>query len=120
MSISEEGPCPDITFCKKTPAAAQHFHFVLKADNHETILTSENYSTKQGAQIGIASCQKNSPFDASYERRTSVSSQPYFVLKAGNHEVIGVSQMYSSIAARDVGIDSCKRNGPTTDVRDRT
>jgi uncharacterized protein YegP (UPF0339 family) len=111
---------PGYYVLQKNPAAKQHYHFVLKADNHETILTSENYSTKQGAHTGIASCQKNSPYDSSYERRKSVSDQPYFVLKAANHEVIGVSQMYGSTSARDSGIESCKKNGPTTDVRDMT
>lgn len=37
----------------------QKYHFVLKADNHEVIATSEMYSSKQAAQTGIASVQKN-------------------------------------------------------------
>jgi uncharacterized protein len=99
---------------------AGQFHFNLKADNHEVILTSETYSTKQGAQTGIASCQANSPYDARYDKRTSVANQPYFVLKASNHEIIGKSQMYLSTAARDNGIASCKTNGPTTKIVDET
>lgn len=96
------------------------FHFNLKADNHETILTSESYTSKQGAHTGIASCQLNSPYDSRYDKRTSVAMQPYFVLKAGNGEIIGKSQMYSSVTARDNGIASCKINGPTTVVKDLT
>lgn len=101
---------------KKNPIATQPYHFVLKADNHETILVSENYTTRQGAMTGIASCQRNSPIDAQYERRQSSAGQPYFVLKAMNHEIIGVSEMYSSPGARDNGIASCKINGPTTRI----
>lgn len=100
--------------------SANQFYFNLKADNHEVILTSETYSTKQGAQTGISSCQANSPYDARYDKLTSVASQPYFVLKASNHEIIGKSQMYSSTAARDNGIASCKTNGPTTKIVDQT
>jgi uncharacterized protein YegP (UPF0339 family) len=100
--------------------AGGQFHFNLKADNHEVILTSETYTTKQGAQIGISSCQVNSPYDARYDKLTSVAGQPYFVLKAANHEIIGNSQMYSSTAARDNGIASCKTNGPTTKIVDET
>lgn len=94
------------------------FHFVLKADNHEVILTSQTYSSKQAAQGGISSCQTNSPHDARYDRRTSTANQPYFVLKAANGEVIGNSQMYASTSGRDVGIASCKLNGPTTKIID--
>lgn len=35
------------------------YYFVLKADNHEVIATSEMYSSKQAAETGIASVQKN-------------------------------------------------------------
>ncbi|GGC98016.1 YegP family protein [Undibacterium terreum] len=96
------------------------FHFVLKADNHEVILTSETYVSKQGAHTGIASCQVNSPYDSQYDKRNSTSSQPYFVLKAKNGEIIGTSQMYSSTSARDNGIASCKFNGPTTKIVDES
>lgn len=111
---------PGYYVIQKNPVARQHYHFVLKADNHEVILTSENYATKQGAEAGIAACQANSPKDSQYEKRTSQAHQPYFVLKAGNYQIIGTSQMYSSIAGRDNGIASCKTNGPTTKVFDFT
>lgn len=35
-----------------------------------------------------------------------------FVLKAANHQIIGQSEMYSSEAARDNGIDSVRRHAP--------
>lgn len=47
-------------------------------------------------------------------------TQPYFVLKGGNGEIIGTSQMYSSEAARDQGIVSCKENGPSAVTQDET
>ncbi len=37
------------------------FYFRLKAVNGEIIAHSEAYSTKQGAQDGIASVKKNAP-----------------------------------------------------------
>lgn len=95
---------------------SNNFHFVLRADNNETILTSQVYSTKQGALTGIASCQANSPLDSQYDKRVSAANQPYFVLKAANHEIIGNSQMYASVSGRDNGIASCKTNGPTSRV----
>lgn len=96
------------------------FSFNLKANNHEVILTSETYTTKQSAQGGIASCQVNSQIDARYDKRISVADQPYFVLKGANGEVIGKSQMYSSTSARDNGIASCKANGVTKEIVDDT
>jgi len=96
------------------------FMFNLKAANGEIILTSELYKTKDSALNGIESVKKNSPDDAQYERKVTVSSQPFFVLKAKNHEIIGKSETYSSEGARDKGIDSVKKNGPIATLNDIT
>ena len=66
------------------------------------------------------SVQTNSPHDEQYGRRTSASSQPYFVLKAKNHEVIGRSETYSSGGAMEKGFQSVKKNGPVATVNDIT
>jgi uncharacterized protein len=99
-------------------AANGQFMFNLKAANGEIILTSETYSSKEAALNGIDSVKKNSPDDAQYERKTSTSSQPFFVLKAKNHEVIGRSETYSADGAREKGIDSVKKNGPVAILND--
>ncbi|KQW70066.1 MAG: YegP family protein [Methylophilaceae bacterium] len=96
------------------------FMFNLKAGNHESILTSERYATKQAAETGIASVKSNSASDARYTRKTSTSQQPYFVLTASNGQTIGASEMYSSAAAMEGGIASCKANGPTAPTKDET
>jgi uncharacterized protein len=101
------------------PSGSQ-FMWNLKAANGETILTSERYYTKESAKSGIASCKANSALDSRYERKTSSANQPYFVLRGGNNEVIGTSEMYSSVFARDQGIAACKANGPTATTIDRT
>lgn len=105
----------------KKSNAAQPYHFVLRADNNQIILTSENYASKQGARTGIESSQANSPLDSRYERKKSVAAQPYFfVLKAANGEPIGRSENYVTEASREAGIASVKANGPTKDVRDES
>jgi uncharacterized protein YegP (UPF0339 family) len=94
------------------------YHFALKASNNETILTSETYEAKVGALNGIESVKRNSPDEGRYSRLTSKDNKPYFVLKAANGEIIGTSETYSSTAAREAGIASCKVNGssaPTVD-----
>ncbi len=96
------------------------FMFNLKAGNGEVILTSERYTAKASALNGIESVKTNSPDDSRYERKTSKAEEPYFVLKATNGEVIGKSEMYSSMAAMEKGIASVKANGPSAAVNDTT
>lgn len=58
-----------------------------------------------------------------YEIKKSDKStnQPYyFVLKAGNGEVIATSEMYSSKQEARNGINSVQKNAQTSDVRDQT
>jgi len=102
------------------PAAHEQFMFNLKAANGEIVLTSEVYKTKESALNGIESVKANSANDALYERKKSTSGNPYFVLKARNHEVIGKSEMYSSDAAMENGIASVKKNGPAATLHDIT
>lgn len=94
------------------------YSFVLKAGNAQVILRSEQYEAKPSAQGGIESVQKNAPLNERYELKTASDGSPFFNLKASNGQVIGTSQMYSSEAARQNGIDSVKTNGPSKDVRE--
>jgi uncharacterized protein YegP (UPF0339 family) len=96
------------------------FHFNLKAGNGQVILTSQLYESKTAAEAGIESVRTNSPDDARYERRTSKNDEPYFVLKAGNGQIIGQSEMYSGEAAMENGIESVKKNGPDSELMDNT
>jgi uncharacterized protein YegP (UPF0339 family) len=95
------------------------FYFVLKAGNGETILTSEQYQTKASAEAGIASVRANSLLDERYERKAAANGKVHFNLKAGNHQVIGTSQLYATEAARDNGIASVKTNGQSVTVKDQ-
>lgn len=93
------------------------FQFNLKAGNGQVILASEGYSTKASLLNGIDSVKKNAPDDGRYERNTSSNGKFYFNLKAGNGQVIGSSEMYESVASRDNGIESVKKNAPDAEVR---
>lgn len=92
--------------------------FVLKAGNHEVILTSQVYASKKSAEEGIASVRKNAPDDARYERKSSATGQPYFLLTATNGQSIGQSELYSSPGAMENGIASVKKNAPDATVKD--
>lgn len=100
--------------------ASGKFKFDLKAGNGQVILSSELYESKAAAQNGIESVRTNSPLDERYDRKEASDGSPYFNLKAGNHQVIGTSEMYSSTSARDNGIESVKTNGPDAPVDDTT
>lgn len=101
--------------------ANSQFYFNLKASNGEKILASEGYTTKQNCLNGINSVKANSPYDSNYLRRTATNGQYYFTLKSShNGQVIGVSETYTTQAARDNGIQSVKKNAPDAVVIDLT
>ena len=101
-------------------AKSGQFHFNLLASNGQIILQSEMYESKASALNGIESIKKNAGLEERYERLVSKSGKPYFTIKAGNHQVIGQSQMYESEASRDNGIESVKKNGPDATLVDLT
>jgi uncharacterized protein YegP (UPF0339 family) len=96
----------------------EEFRFRLKASNGQTILASEGYSNKSGCENGIKSVKNNASNDDRYERLKSKGGSPYFNLKAGNGQVIGTSEMYSSTSAMENGIESVKSNAPDATVDD--
>ena len=99
---------------------ANQYRFRLKAGNGEKILASEGYTSKSGAQNGIASVKTNSVIDARYDKNTSSNGKYYFNLRAANNEIIGTSEMYESTSSRDNGIASVKANAPSATIVDLT
>lgn len=97
-----------------------NYYFNLKASNGEKVLSSEGYLNKISCQNGIASVKENSKYDSRYEKKTSINSKFYFVLKASNGLVIGTSELYETSYGRDIGITVFKREAPTAWVEDLT
>ena len=85
-------------------------YFRLKASNGEVILSSEGYKSRKSCANGIESVQKNSQDESRFEVREAKDSRTYFVLKAGNGQEIGRSQMYKSSSACKNGMGSVARN----------
>jgi uncharacterized protein YegP (UPF0339 family) len=96
------------------------FTFTLQAPNGQVILTSERYSSKDGALNGIASARKNAGKEKNFEVRTAKGGKQYFVLKAANGEVIGQSQMYSEARSIPKGMASVKTNAAAARTEDMT
>lgn len=92
------------------------FQFNLKAGNGQVILTSEGYTTLAACKNGIESVKKNAVEDARFERKEAKNGAPFFNLKAGNGQIIGKSEMYSSRAACENGIASVMKNAPEAEV----
>lgn len=102
-------------FDLKLSKNAKHF-FTLTAANGEVILTSQMYASRAGARKGIASVQGNAEIRGRYEERKGTRGKMHFVLKAGNHRVIGTSQVYSTPKAMEKGIKSVQKNGKAKKV----
>lgn len=94
--------------------------FVLVANNGQTILSSEGYSSKAACENGIESVRKNAVDDGRYELLTAANGKCYFNLKAGNGQVIGTSQMYADESGRSGGMASVKDNAPDASVDDQS
>lgn len=86
------------------------YYFRLRAGNDEIILSSQGYATRPGCRKGIRSVQANAGLPERYQRRTTKTGEAYFVLLAGNNQVIGRSESYSSEAAREAGIKAVRSN----------
>ena len=97
-------------------AANGKYFFNLKAGNGEIILSSQMYKAKPYALRGIASVKKNAADDARYEVKEAANGEQFFVLKAGNSQVIGKSETYPTKQALQKGIASVKKNGPDAAV----
>lgn len=86
------------------------FFFRLKSSNGRIILQSETYKSISGVDTAISSIKINSGDLSKFEKLKSKDSKDYFVLKAGNGEIIGVSETYNSKQGMLKGIDSVQRS----------
>jgi uncharacterized protein YegP (UPF0339 family) len=94
----------------------QQYYYNLTAANAAIILASEGYTTRASAERGIEAVKANAAIDARYERREARDGQLYFVLQAGNGEIVGISETYTSAAAREGGIATVKACAPVAGV----
>lgn len=96
------------------------YYFRLKAKNGQIILSSQGYAGKAGCKNGIESVKTNSGDDANFERKEAANGKFHFNLVAKNKQIIGSSQMYSTKAGMENGIESVKTNAPQATIEDLT
>jgi uncharacterized protein YegP (UPF0339 family) len=94
------------------------FRFRLKADNGQTILSSEGYTSRAACLNGIVSVKKNSSDPKRVAKSQTPTKMFRFAVTAANNEIIGVSQNYKSESGRDNGVDSVKRNAVKATIKD--
>ncbi|MEM9885986.1 MAG: YegP family protein [Bacteroidota bacterium] len=92
------------------------FRFRLKSTNGEIVLMSEGYTSLESAKNGIEAVKKNAILDDRFEKKTAKNGEFYFVLKATNGEIIGMSNMYVSQSANELGRLAVKKNSKYAEV----
>jgi len=104
--------------------------FNLLAANGQVICTSEIYKAIDGAKNGIESVRKNcmaeiedqtvegyeAKKNPKYEVYADKAGETRFRLKAGNGQIIAVSEGYKAKKSALNGIDSIKRNAPDAEI----
>lgn len=111
---------------------ASGFKFDLKAGNGQIIISSEVYNSKDACLNGINSVKKNCVGGVEDQTVTPVvevkhpkfemyedkAGEYRFRLKAGNGEIIAVSEGYKAKASCENGIQSVKDNAPDADIEE--
>ena len=92
------------------------YYWVLKAGNGAVLCTSEMYVSKQGVNNGYMSA-KNSlaktlhqEYDGVKYNRSSDNQYYWYVQSEGNHKVLCVSEMYTTMQAARHGVNSAVQN----------
>lgn len=94
------------------------FRFRLKADNGQTILSSEGYTTKASCLNGIESVKKNAADPKRVVKSTTPTNMFRFAVTAANNQVIGTSQNYKSESGRNNGIKSVQTNASKAEIKE--
>jgi uncharacterized protein YegP (UPF0339 family) len=96
------------------------FRFQFRAGDNEIVLSSEAYMTKDSCIKGIESVRHNSANRSRFDALDSPDRKMYFNLRAANGRVVGVSQMYGSMEARDKGIKMVHDEASKAKIADMT
>ena len=93
------------------------FMFSLRAGNHETILESRIYWSRQAALDAVAALRVLSQDPAHYQRREAADGSHYFELVDEQGRLLGRSAGCATRAGLAAGIASVQRNAPSPSFR---
>ena len=92
------------------------FYFRLKDASGRIILKSEKYSSFDSVTAGIESVKKNSSILDHFEKREAKDGRHYFVLKAKNGQIVGVSDFYVSRTGREGDLIAVSETSGSADI----
>lgn len=95
------------------------YYFRLVSSNGSIILKSEKYSSIENARKGVQSVKHNAPKSSKYEKRETKDGKHYFVLKAENGKIVGVSNFFASRTGREFSISNMLQNTKKAKVLNR-
>ncbi len=93
------------------------FMFTLRAGNHETILESGVYWSRQAALDAVAAVRLCSQNPARYVRREGSDGSHHFELQDDNGKTLARSTGCSTRTGLTSGMASVQRNAPSTSFR---
>lgn len=93
------------------------FMFTLRAGNHETVLTSRVFWSRQAAMDGVALLRSQSQRPECYVRHTDADGRQWFEVLDTAHHTLGRSEPYASRSGLAAGMASVKRNSAATVFR---
>jgi uncharacterized protein YegP (UPF0339 family) len=85
------------------------WRFRVVAGNGRTLLSSESYVSKQGAENGLASVLENGVDPLQYQVNQTAAGKYNLRLRAANYEVIAFTQQYATKSSATRAIGSCVR-----------
>ncbi len=110
-AAAQGGDEQDVTAAVKSSAIetfdgidGQHY-FHLVAANGEIVLHSEGYASADAAAAGSRSAIESGAASSAFEVRDAQDGESYFVLKAANGEIVGMSEMYAARQGAERGIE---------------
>lgn len=92
------------------------WHWRLGGDDGKTLLVSELYESRQGAENGIVSVRSHAADEKNFRPMGSKDGRYYFTLVAVNHEVIGTSPLWEDAGERDRRLKETMRTAPVVPV----
>ena len=96
----------------------KNFTSTWRQETVRLFLQSQGYASKASAKNGIESVRKNCLDDACFDIKEAKNGKVYFTLLAKNKQIIGQSQMYSTKAGMNNGVQSVRKNAPEAVVVD--
>jgi|GEM_PF-337133 len=96
------------------------YYFRLRENNGQLLVASEGYSSKAACLNGVNAVKSNGTADNRYERKTSANGKYYFNIKGTKGQILGTSDMYEVVTARDNAINAVQSVVAEAIVNDET